>query len=277
MKKTENKIFINGRELKPYIWSLYNGHKTNDIDYYYSRMFESGLKIEELGKTENELSIFLVQNDHEKGQPNILLMGSVHGEEPGGSWGLLNLMMKLKLMKIHVNISIIPIMNPYGFSKGIRFNSELKSINSGYFRTKSGEPELTHEGKIFNKNFVRLSELAKNGFLSLHEDTEEDHFFIYEMINDSKPDFYCLELQKIGDHYFGKRPDGPCYQGVVKDGVVMNEKDGTIDDYLFNVGNIHRSITTETPGKSDINKRVHVNEQLSTKFVELYNAGRFFI
>lgn len=268
---------INGRELRPYIWNLYNGHKTNDIDYYYTRMMESGLKVEELGKTDNDLPIFLLQNDHVKGQPNIMIMSGVHGEETAGPWGLLNVMMKLKLMKIHVNISIIPIMNPYGFSKGIRFNADLKSINSGYFRTKSGKPELTTEGEIFNRNFVRFSELARNGFLSCHEDVMEKHFFIYEIINGTKPDFYCNEIQLIGIKYFDKQPDGPTYDGTVKDGVVMNEKDGTIDDYLFTIGGIHRAITTETPGTADINKRVYVTEQLITKFIELYNAGRFFI
>lgn len=269
-------IFINGRELKPYIWNLYNGHKTNDIDYYYSRMFESGLKIEELGKIE-DLSIFLVQNDYEKGRPNILITGGVHGEESGGPWGILNVIMKLKLMKIHVNISFIPIMNPFGFSKGIRFNADLKSINSGYFRTKSGKPEITEEGKILNKNFIRISELAKNGFLSCHEDVNEKHFFIYELINDAKPDFFCQELQEIGNRYFGKKPDGKTYQGKTKDGVILNERDGTIDDYLFTIGNVHRSITIETPATDDINKRVYVQEQLITKFIELYNVGRFFI
>ena len=268
-------IKINGRELKPYIWNLYNGHKTNDIDYYYSRMMDSGLKTEELGKIE-DMPIFLVQNDHEKGQPNVLIMGGVHGEEPAGPWGILNVMMKLKLMKIHVNVSFIPIMNPYGFIHGIRFNKQLKSINSGYFRTKSGKPELTEEGKIFNKNFVRLSELARNGFLSCHEDVEEKHFFIYEVIHDVKPDFICNELQQIGVRYFGKQPDGQTYQGTTKDGVVMNEKDGTIDDYLFTIGGVHRAITTETPGNDDINKRVYVYEQIITKFIELNNAGNFW-
>lgn len=273
--KEEKLIKINGRELKPYIWNLYNGHKTNDIDYYYSRMMESGLKVEELGKID-QFPIFLVQNDHEKGQPNILIMGGVHGEEPAGSWGILSVMMKLKLMKINVNLSFIPIMNPYGFSRGIRFNGELKSVNSGYFRTKSGKPELTEEGKILNRNFLRISELSKEGFLSCHEDVEEDNFFIYEVIPDSKPDFFCNEIKNIGVKYFGKQPDGAVYQGFVKDGVVLNEKDGTIDDYLFTVGGIHRAITTETPGRADINKRVFVYEQLITKFIELYNTGRFF-
>jgi len=269
-------IKINGRELKPYIWSLYNGHKTNDIDYYYSRMFESGLKVEELGKIE-ELPIFLVQNDHEKGRTNILIMGGVHGEESAGPWGILNVMMKLKLMKVQVNVSFIPIMNPYGFSKGIRFNKQLKSVNSGYFRTKSGKPELTQEGKILNKNFVRISSLAKNGFLSCHEDVEEDNFFMYEVTNAAKPDYICTELQTIGNKYFGKQKDGLTYQGVVRDGVVLNEKDGTIDDYLFTIGNVHRSITTETPGLADINKRVFVYEQIITKFIELYNVGGFWL
>lgn len=271
-----NKVIkINGRELKPYIWSLYNGHKTNDIDYYYTRMMESGLKTEELGKVD-DLPIFLVQNDHQKGQPNILIMGGVHGEESGGPWGILNVMMKLKLMKIHVNLSFIPIMNPWGFSHGIRFNKQLKSVNSGYFRTKSGKPELTEEGKIFNKNFVRLTELSRNGFLSCHEDVEQNNFFIYEVHNDAKPSFFCRELQNIGTYYFGKQKDGPVYTGVVNDGVVLNEKDGTIDDYLFSVGGIHRAITTETPGNDDINKRVYVYEQIITKFIELYNAGSFW-
>jgi hypothetical protein len=276
VKKSGNKIMINGRELKPYIWNLYNGHKTNDIDYYYSRMMDSGLKVEQMGLIEN-LPIFLVQNDHEKGQPNLLIMGGVHGEETAGPWGILNVLMKLKLMKIHVNLSFIPIMNPYGFSNGIRFNADLKSVNSGYFRTKSGKQELTTEGELLNKNFVRICDLARNGFLSCHEDVNEKHFFIYEVINGIKPDFYCNELQLIGNRYFGKQPDGPTYTGTVKDGVVLNEKDGTIDDYLFTVGGIHRAITTETPGIGDINKRVYVNEQLITKFIELYNAGRFFI
>jgi len=268
-------IKINGRVFKPYIWNLYNGHKTNDIDYYYSRMMDSGLKTEVLGEIDS-FPIFLVQNDHEKGRPNILIMGGVHGEEPAGSWGILNVMMKLKLMKIHVNLSFIPIFNPWGFSKGIRFNKQLKSINSGYFRTKSGKPELTEEGKILNRNFIRICELAKNGFLSCHEDVEEKYFYIYEVIPDAKPDFICNELQALGAHYFGKQPDGGVYTGTVIDGMVLNEKDGTIDDYLVNVGGIHRAITTETPGMADINKRVFVYEQLITKFIELNNAGNFW-
>lgn len=268
-------IKIDGRELRPFIWNLYNGHKTNDIDYYYSRMMDSGLKTEQLGKVD-EYPIFLVQNDHEKGQPNILIMGGVHGEEPAGSWGILNVMLKLKLMKIHVNLSFIPIMNPYGFSKGIRFNNELKSVNSGYFRTKSGKPELTPEGKIFNKNFIRLSELSKNAFLSCHEDVEQNNFYIYEVHHDAKPSYVCRQLQEIGNKYFGQQPNGGVYVGNVLDGVVLNEKDGTIDDYLFTIGGIHRAITTELPGTEDINKRVFVYEQIITKFVEIYNTGDFW-
>jgi hypothetical protein len=268
-------IKIEGRELKPYVWNLYNGHKTNDIDYYYTRMMESGLKTEEIGNIDG-LSMFLVQNDHEKGRPNIFIMGGVHGEETAGPWGILNVMMKLKLMKVNVNLSFIPIFNPYGFSKGLRFNGQLKSVNSGYFRTKSGKQELTTEGVIFQRNFIRICELAKNGFLSCHEDTDQENFFIYEVHHDAKPSFICRELQTIGSYYFGKQKDGAVYTGVVKDGVVLNEKDGTIDDYLVNVGNIHRAITTETPGKADINKRVYVYEQIITKFIEMYSAGNFW-
>jgi hypothetical protein len=271
----KNMIKIKGRELKPYVWTLYNGHKTNDIDYYYSRMMESGLKAEVIGEIE-KLPIFLCQNDHELGRQNILIMGGVHGEETAGPWGILNTMMKLKLMKINVNVSFIPIMNPWGFSKELRFNKQLKSVNSAYLRTKSGKQKLTIEGEIINKNFVRLSELAKNGFLSCHEDVEQHHFFIYELVNDSKPDFICRELQNIGNHYFGKQPDGPVYTGTVIDGVVLNGKDGTIDDYLFTIGGVHRAITTETPGLENINKRVYVYEQLITKFIELYNTKSFW-
>lgn len=272
-------IKINDRVLKPYIWNLYNGRKSNDLDYYYNRMFESGLKVEELGKASG-YPIFLVQNDHTIGQPNILIMAGVHGEEPGGVWGLLNVLMKLKLMRINVNLSFIPIMNPFGFKNGIRYNAELKSVNSGYFRTKSGEQELTEEGKIFNKNFVRLTELSKNGFLSCHEDVQSKDFYLYEIIPGFKPDFIAEELLKLGTKYFNQKRDGYIYDdgfGNVNNGIVMNEEDGTIDDYLFCVGNIHRAITTETPGNADINKRVHINEQLITKFIKLYNVGRFFI
>jgi len=268
----KNSIKIVGRELKPYIWNLYNGHKTNDIDYYYSRMMEAGLKTEVLGEID-KLPIFLCQNDHERDRQNILIVGGVHGEESAGSWGILNVMMKLKLMKINVNLSFIPIMNPWGFSHGIRFNEQLKSVNSGYFRTKQ---ELTEEGKILNKNFVRLTELAKNGFLNCHEDVEENNFFIYEVHNDAKPSFICRELQNIGVHYFGKQPDGSVYTGIVTDGIVLNEKDGTIDDYLFTIGGIDRAITTETPGVDNINKRVYVYEQIITKFIELYNNRSFW-
>jgi hypothetical protein len=271
-------IKINNRILKPYVWNLYNGRKSNDLDYYYNRMFESGLKIEELGKA-SDFPIFLVQNDHTIGQPNILIIAGIHGEESGGCWGLLNVLMKLKLIRLSVNLSFIPIMNPFGFSKGIRYNEDLKTVNSGYFRTESGEQELTEEGKIFNRNFVRFVELSKNGFLSCQEDVESKEFYLYEIINGEKPDFVSQELLKIGTYYFSQKKDGFIYEDgwKIKDGIVMNAKDGTIDDYLFSIGNVHRTITTKTPGLTDINKRVHVNEQLITKFVKTYNVGRFFI
>jgi len=225
-----------------------------------------GFLVQKLGVVEKDPILLLMLKRFNNG-PNLLIAAGFHGEEPAGSWAVLHFLETAPQKLIsRANLSFLPVVNPTGFRSGKRENYWGEDPNRGFCHTNSGRPEPSREGLILIKHLPMLRSLAKDGFLSLHEDVEQSQFYIYTFENANAPGPFSETLRSEEAKFFSPYPDGILEGGLVRNGIIFRHCDGSFEDLLFHEG-IHRTACTETPGLLDINKRVEVNVCIITAFV----------
>ena len=201
---------------------------------------------------------------------NVLIVSGFHGEEFCGPWGLCKFILAGGLQDLKVNLSFIPVVNPSGFVRQQRYNVWGEVSNYGYLNG-----HLSHEGKILVQNNQLLIVLARDGFLSLHENAWQKDFFLYILSKQS--DSKLTEgLLKTGSKFFKILPDGKYHTDpegdyTVKGGLVRNVLDGTFDHYLQTLG-IPICITTEVPAQGMIGPRIGAHQTLIQNFLSFFGT-----
>ena len=227
-----------------------------------------GFKIHRLGQIGNYPLILTTRPV--AGKPKILLAAGFHGEEPAGCYGVLKFLQE-SLNLNSVSLSILPMVNPTGIRIGKRENKWGENVNRGFHLTK--KTPLSKEGKLLIKHTKMLELLAQDGFVSLHEDDRKDNFFLYTFERGNKPGVFSYTLRKALDSVFKQREDGLEGEGgILDDGIVFNECDGTYEDYLFHKG-IPYTACTETPGTKKFSDRVEANRRVIEHFIWFVNSG----
>lgn len=232
----------------------------------YQLASKRGFLVQKLGVVEKDPILLLTLKQFVKG-PNLLIAAGFHGEEPAGCGGVLRFLETAPQELINrANLSFLPLVNPTGFRFGIRVNYWGEDPNRGFCHTKSGRPEPSKEGLILMKHLSILRSLAKDGFLSLHEDVEQSQFYIYTFENANAPGPFSETLRSEEAKFFSPYPDGILEGGLVRNGIIFRHCNSSFEDLLFHEG-VHRTACTETPGLFDINKRVEVNARIIATFV----------
>jgi hypothetical protein len=203
-------------------------------------------------------------------------MSLFHGDEIAG---LVALYEKLNagLLKEYkdLSISIIPITNPTGFELNQRMNKLGQNPNRGFIGTDAN-PSV--EGRVLLQNSEILFELVKNGFLSLHEDSDvKEGYYVYTYENDLNAPLgrALLEINKnimsplngniITEFEKGFRED------LITDGLVLNEfGDGTYEELLIKERVCSIAAVTETPSHKTVpfEKRVELNKNYIKAFLD---------
>jgi hypothetical protein len=214
--------------------------------------------------------MFLLEHYREKTTgPNVLIVSGFHGEEQAGPWGVLRYMELVPREVLHaVNLSFIPVVNPSGFRKGKRKNVFNESPNGG-FRPEVEDDELSVEGKILMAHMGELKRLATDVFISLHEDGDMKEFYMYVYEGDV-PSELTKVLLDVGVEHFGMLKDQKINEpgkGTTKDGLVVNEHDGSFEDKLREQGCAH-SYATETPMKRPMDERIRCSVELIDALVK---------
>ena len=226
-------------------------------------------------------------SDHN--DPKILIVAGTHGEEIAGPWGLLKWLQDSsdKWAK-KIDISFIPIVNPYGFARNQRYGPSGESTNCGFCTPKSPvlteNPELlakyedhpSPEGQILANNIDLLLSLSTDGFLSLHEDVSVEECYLYAYEHTDKPSRWVRAMREELNKHFPKSFTGtacvdtskntsgpPC-----KNGLVYNFLDGSFESWMLELG-VRRCAVPETPGKYPLRKRVVATESVINRFVSL--------
>jgi predicted deacylase len=222
--------------------------------------------IQELGKVK-EYPILLLTPKKSTDGPNLLIAAVFHGEEPAGGWGILRFLQEVPENIIaSSNLSFLPIVNPTGFRNGRRINDWGENPNRGFIHSDPEQSIPSREGHILVEHLASIKLLAKDGFISLHEDIEMEKFYIYTFENAEVPGAFSETLRNEEQKYFRAYPDGILEGGLVSNGIIFRYCDGSFEDLLFHEG-IPRTACIETPGLLHIDSRIEANVGIITAFV----------
>lgn len=239
-------------------------------------------KKESLGQVGGRDIFLLTPEEPIAGKPNILTAGGFHGEEPGGPWGIIEFLETADEETLKsVNHSFLPLVNPTGFERGVRYNIHGENPNRGFVAEyldseEEQDAEWTNrgpsaEGKILVANSARLAELARDGFTSQHEDNGIHEGFIFINEQGAMPSATATAFLNTIQRHFALIPDGGTAElegSPIKDGMWVNGMDSSFETYMLNLG-VPRTITTETPALEPARARVDCNRELVKAFAEV--------
>lgn len=104
--------------------------------------------------------------------PTIYLSAGIHGDEPAGPLALLQLM-EDGFFTDNINWAICPCINPTGLESGCRNSQCGQDLNRDYLKRQTIE---------ISAHTAWLESLAAPDlFLSLHEDSDVENFYFYEI------------------------------------------------------------------------------------------------
>lgn len=254
-----------------------DGAKPEIFDRLTRAAGAKGFQIETLGTVWGK-PILLFTRPRVDG-PSLLIAAGVHGEEPGGVWGVLDYLESTPETEWdHINVAFLPLVSPTAFLRGKRFNIAGHSANANYIHARSNA-KLSAEAKILKNRVNTLATLARDGFLTLHEDGDYlDTFYVYTFEHEKDLPL-AHYLREVGLRHFRAAPDDddPQY-GKRRNAIIDQHRshhDGTLEDLLFHAGARHTA-TTETPVNFDIEYRARANSDLIRAFVGYHrqNLGK---
>ncbi len=209
-------------------------------------------------------------------EKNFLIATAFHGDEQGGPLGLLAFLAS-QPDGTECNFSMLPMVNPTGYIYHTRYNVNGGNPNRGYEESRikrTANDPISQEGIILKNNLGMFLTSARNGCLSLHEDVDEEDFYLYStMANNKKNINLCEALKREAMNFGCKMTKKTTILGdKVEDAVIYNVFDGSFEHLLVN-NNVPFVITTEVPAKSmTLEARTVLSRRLIERFREECNA-----
>ena len=264
---------------KNYLWhsELFNC-QSNDLTQFeqYLSAQVSRLKLQEkplgfIDESNQQYPLSLYQTAHiDSDKPSILVCAGFHGEESAGPWGLISALTQLNPSILEkINLSILPLVNPSGFSIGNRLNLFQQNPNRGFVYQSGQVVSNSHtsvEGLILQQSMTTLLSAAQHGILTCHEDVLLHDTYLYALESHALPSPLSYQLRDCLGRYFPIADDGEIDECPVKDGIIFNHFDSSFESALFQSGS-QIAICTETPGQQVFDQRVLANRDAITLFI----------
>jgi predicted deacylase len=213
------------------------------------------LTIQTLGEVDGE-PIWLITPPN---PCNRLVAAGFHGDEIAGPWGVLNYLEHAAIDNKPINISFLPIVNPTGLNSNTRTNKYEEDPNRGFCHSTLNS--RSKEGDILFANIKRILELSSDGFLSLHEDSAAEEFYLYSFEEGKEPGHFSKRLGHAVAGILTTDNNSVVADSPAKNGIIFGDCDGSFEDFLFHAG-VSRTACTETPGLLGFNTRVAANRIL---------------
>lgn len=212
------------------------------VEDYNTRLLQTKHAVSEIGVVENHKMYKVVINPD--ATKTIGFIAGIHGDEPAGPLGVLKLLESNFHFPKSRKVVIIPLANPSGYEQGTRDNYEGIDINRQF-----DEKQLKDECKII---WDALKNEGIELLHTLHEDDDLEEFYLYH----TEKDELAGDLRDLATKYFSVVKEGRLYDDLVMEGLIPlpHKRRGTIEDRVYD--SFIPYITTETPGKASLKKRV---------------------
>jgi len=215
-----------------------------------------------IGRDSKQNEIFYCSKMHDNNMPTLAFVAGLHGNEPAGVYGLYEFLKTAS--NIDKNIIMIPLMNPHGFEKNIRRNSDGKDLNRQWDKS---------ELKIVNRVKKLMKKINPDFLFSLHEDGTAGGYYVYG--SKIVPNRLLKKITSILNKHLDPVPDGEIYGDKVKDGIVVQNNEEKPKhyksmEYYFEKNGIP-SITVEIPSDLPLKKRKLIYKKLIEEIVNFVN------
>lgn len=200
------------------------------------------------------------------GLPSVLISSGFHGEEAAGPWGMLHFMSELsEALFDQVNLTLLPLANPTGFSKGHRFNRFGDNPNRGYLSVGDGaQPSV--EGKLLLAHGQLLQAASRDGILTCHEDVLSQQTYLYAFEPRQQPGAFSHGLLLALANYFPITEATAIDGCPVQEGIIFNHFDSSFEAWLVRSG-AKNGACSETPAKANFDRRILANSAVMQQFI----------
>lgn len=249
---------------------VHEGCESSDWRAYAARLDDLaarlGLRRALLGQPGGEpLCLFTPLADPGR-RPRLLVASGLHGDEPAGPWGLLRFLERADRRALDAcSLSLLPVVNVTGFRNGTRLNAWGEDPNRGYLHA-DGASGPSREGAAILAHAADVLALASDGFLACHEDPALACAYVYSLERRQSPGPFSIALREVLARRFPIHPDGLVDGCPVRDGIVFNHHDSSLEAWFMRNGSA-RAACTETPGQCAIDERIEANAGLIEAFV----------
>jgi murein peptide amidase A len=121
-------------------------------------------------------------------EKHIYISAGIHGDEPASPLSVLKLFQDNQWPE-HLNVWLLPCLNPLGFVNNRRVNEDGIDLNRDY-RSLSTDIVRTHTGWLNALPRFTIS-------ISLHEDWESNGFYLYELNPDLQPSIADMIIREV--------------------------------------------------------------------------------
>ncbi|MCK1968659.1 hypothetical protein MT962_002492 [Franconibacter sp. IITDAS19] len=243
-----------------------NGY-SNDIDHF-EHLFEVqatrwGLQEVELGSTGHGMISLWQSVAANKRLPHVLLAAGFHGDEPAGSWGLLNFLQhNSPLLLDKICLTFLPLVNFSGMRNGQRLTAGGRDMAKGY----GVEPPASEEADLLQASLPLLKEAARDGLLCCGEALEAEHAWLYSWEPGGEPDAFSLTLRDELAECFPLHSDALLEGCRCREGIIHNYFDDSFAAWLVAEG-AAVAARIKTPGKASFEQRIFAHHMLTSAFI----------
>ena len=223
----------------------------------------------------------VVTRNYHEDLPKVFLSAGIHGEEPAGVYALLEFINQgIARYLNHFSFLILPCINPYGFTRGVRFSQDVFDLNRS-FDDVPGAPEAAAVKDLLRR-FPGPYRLAfdfheTDTYMPKGRDLSVENIpagvYMYETTRNGQPALGPPILQGIRDSGYpiSQRRfvyGAECHNGLIytpapdtPEYPVLPEFKGTLDWYLLKNGLTDHFLAVETPTAWPIKRRIAIQKK----------------
>jgi len=186
---------------------------------------------------------FISFHNHSKlAKHNVVINSGAHGTESVSVKVMLRFLQEFNDELLgYYNFHLFPIINPFGYTYGIRRNGNKQHANSGF---DCPEDKMTPEAMILRDAVPHRVDL----FIDIHAD-EKNGFYVYERKRPDKGSLVEKSLTILKKNKIPILVADTVYSEKCVDGVIVQPgKDGSMDDSMFQKGAFY-SLCIEIPAQ----------------------------